>query len=71
MDDCIIFSRSKYVNNEIVENLKNGPENFQLTDEGDLNRYLRVDIVKKNDCSFELRQPFLIERCLKAMEIDN
>ena len=71
VDDCIIFSRSKTINDSIVTSLQNGPENFQLTDEGDLNRYLGVDIVKKKDGSFELRQPFLIERCLKAMEIDD
>ena len=28
VDDCIIFSRSKSVNDTIVESLKNGPENF-------------------------------------------
>ena len=33
VDDCIIFSGSKNINESIVKSLKNGPENFQLTDE--------------------------------------
>ena len=40
-----------------------------MTDEGDLGRYLGVDIDHCKDGSIELRQPYLIERCLKEMEI--
>ena len=71
VDDCIVFSKSKKINKELVISLQNGQENFQLTDEGDLNRYLGVDIDRRSDGTFELRQPYLIERCLKAMEIDD
>jgi hypothetical protein len=54
VDDCIIFSKSKITNDELFKSLKNGPEIFKLTDKGDVNRYLGVDISKSADGSFEL-----------------
>ena len=71
VDDCIIFSKSSKTNDDLVTSLQNGPENYQLTDEGDLTKYLGVDIDRRPDGSFELRQPYLIERCLAAMEIND
>ena len=37
-------------------------ENFELTDEGDTNKYLGVDITKNKDGTYEIKQPCLIER---------
>ena len=70
VDDCIIYSKDKSVIDGLIWSLRHGPENYILTDEGEIDKYLGVDIVKNKDGSMELRQPFLIERCLKAMEID-
>ena len=33
----------------MCESLKNGPENYVLTDEGDISNYLGVKINKKSD----------------------
>ena len=69
VDDCIIFSKSNKINDSIVASLQNGVENFNLTDEGDVSRYLGVDILHHPDGRMEMRQPYLIERCLAAMEV--
>ena len=69
VDDCIIFSKSNKINDSIVASLQNGAEHFNLTDEGDVSRYLGVDIHHYDDGRMEMRQPYLVERCLKAMEV--
>ena len=72
VDDCIIFSKELKVIENIVKILK---EDFDVELEedlhgGDISRFLGVDIVRNKDQSFELRQPFLIDRILKLLEID-
>ena len=42
--------------------MQNGPENFILTDEGDIDKVLGIDIKHLDDDKFEITQPFLIER---------
>ena len=46
VDDCIIFSKDKSVIDDLIHSLMNGPENYVLTDEGEINKYLGVDIDK-------------------------
>ena len=62
VDDCIIISPSKENIDRLVRSMQQGPENFKLTDEGDVNKFLGVEITKLDDHSFELSQPFLIDR---------
>ena len=75
VDDCIVLYRDKSVFYELIDSLKNGPEKFDLTDEGDINMYLGVEIEmlgKDNPNtprSFEMKQPFLIGRILKLLGI--
>ena len=71
VDDCIIFSKDKSVIDDLIHSLMNGPENYVLTDEGEINTYLGVDIDKSKKGSIELRQPYLIQRCLEAMEVND
>ena len=71
VDDCIIFARKKSIIDEIILSLKNGKENFDLTDEGDVNRFLGVEVTKLKKGSFELSQPFLIERLLNVVSMDD
>ena len=47
--------------------MQSGPENFKLTDEGGVNKFLGVEITHLNDNSFELSQPFLIDRILSYL----
>ena len=48
--------------NDFVKTLQNGPENFVLTDEGDVEEILGIEIVQLNDPQFILPQPFLNNR---------
>ena len=65
VDDMIALSKDKEVLNKLVANLKE--KEFILTDEGSLEKYLGVDVKKKKDGSLELVQPFLIERILALL----
>ena len=46
VDDVSIFSRDKVWINVFIKSLFKGEENFKLTDEGNIDRYLGVEIVK-------------------------
>jgi hypothetical protein len=54
----------------LVTSLHNGHENFTLQDEGSTDKYLGVDIAKLDGNSFQLTQPFLIERITQLLGID-
>ena len=43
VDDCLIFSRDKDKINQLIDKLKN-KEKLDLTDEGDVEKYLGVEI---------------------------
>jgi histone deacetylase 1/2 len=58
VDDCIIFSPSKESIDPLVCSMHDGPENFKLTDEGNVNKFLGIEITKLDSSSFELAQPF-------------
>ena len=62
VDDCIIFSKDLSVINYIVEEDINS---------GDVSRHLGLIIQRNKDKSFEIKQPYLVERILKLLEIDD
>ena len=73
VDDCLIFSKDLKVVKKIVDTLK---EDFIVDLEEDLNsgdvsRYLGMTIDRNKDKSFEIRQPFLIDRILALLELDD
>ena len=70
VDDCILIAKHSDIINDFIESLHKGPENFEFTDEGSMDRYLGVDIQKLDNGEFVLRQPFLIQRILSAIGID-
>ncbi len=57
--------------NRLVQSMHNGPENFKLTDEGNVNKFLGIEITKINSSSFELLQPFLINCLLQFLGLCN
>ena len=62
VDDCILISKgSKYINN-LIADLMNGAENFDLTDDGDLHNYIGVEFTKHANGWLEMKQEFLIKR---------
>ena len=71
VDDCIIISPLKENIDRLVKSMQQGPKNFNLTDEGDVNKFLGVEITKHDDHSFELSQPFLIDRIVSFLGLCN
>ena len=71
VDNCIIFSPSMQSIDCLVQSMHDSPENFKLTDEGEVNKFLGVEITKIGKNSFELAQPFLIDRLLQFLGLCN
>jgi hypothetical protein len=64
VDDCIIVADTI---NALINSLHEGDKDFLLQDDGAIDKYLRVEISQLNSLSFELTQPFLIERISKFL----
>jgi hypothetical protein len=71
IDDCIIISPAMESIKHLVKSMQNGPENFKLTNEGDVNKFLGIEITKHRSLSFELSQPFLIDCLLQFLGLCN
>ena len=69
-DDCIIVGGSTEQIEALSTSLHDGTENFILRDEGLIDKYLGVSILQLDDKSFDLTQPFLIERITAFLGID-
>ena len=70
VDDVITIARDDKMINALVNSLREGNEHFKLTSEGKLDEYLGVEIIKSEGDSFEIKQPHLILRLLKAVNIN-
>ena len=71
VDDVIIIGDTTSKIDNLILSLHEGDERFVFTDEGSIDKYLGVDIRKIDDTSFEMTQPFLIERITSLLSIDN
>jgi hypothetical protein len=71
VDDCIIVGDKMDRIESLITSLHDGKENFVLQDEGSIDKYLGVSITQLDDASFELTQPFLIERISIFLGIAN
>ena len=68
VDDHILISKEQSGITTFVQSLRDGPENFVFTEEGTLESYLGVCITKfSGNAGFEMSQPFLIGRIIKAI----
>ena len=70
VNDCVLLGKDASIIQSFIDSLKSGNDNFDFTDEGSMDLYLGVDIQKLDNNEFILRQPFLIQRILQAMDID-
>ena len=59
VDDLIIAGGSMKEIDSFSYSIQYGLENFILTDKGDVNKFLGIEIKHNEDSSFELSQPFL------------
>jgi hypothetical protein len=58
VDDCIIVSDSMKDINTFIKSMKDGPKGYVLTDEGDINKFLGLELKEITKSKFELSQPF-------------
>jgi hypothetical protein len=61
IDDCIIIRDSMKDINTFVKTMKDGPKGYVLTDEGDIHKFLGVEIRQVTRNKFKLSRPFLIK----------
>ena len=65
VDDFIIFGDSDKRVDDVIQSLHEGSENFDFTDEGNVGKYLGVEVKELGDDTFELSQPHLIESIIE------
>ena len=71
VDDILIFSKKKCWIDLFVKSLSEGDENFELTDEGSIDKYLGVDITTHQDGTYELKQPYLTKRIIQELKLSS
>jgi hypothetical protein len=69
IDDCIIVSNSMKDINTFVKSIKDGIEGYVLTDEGDINKFLGIEIKEITKNKFKLSQSFLIEQIVNQLGV--
>ena len=70
VDDCIVISKDTKIIDEFIKSMQQGNEGFILTDDGDLARFLGVEMEYREYGSIEMSQKHLIKRILETCEID-
>ena len=68
--DCILISTSMQTIDELITSLEKGKKKFILTDEGDIDKFLGIEIQHFENGSFEISQPHLINRILQVLQLD-
>ena len=70
VDDCIIVGPSMGNINPFVDSMKNGDENFVLTDEVDINKFLGIEINQLKEKRFKISQPYLTDWIISFLNIN-
>jgi len=68
VDDCLLFSSSEKVRDDLFNSLTT---EFKLTYKGDVSAYLGIDIKRRHDCSLELLQPGLIQKVITPAGLES
>ena len=69
--DCIIVGKDMRGIDEFVQSMQQGSENFVLTDEGSIDKFLGIGIKRLGKQEFEISQPFLIDRILALLQLEH
>ena len=70
VDDCIILGETMNIVNCIIKSLQDGDKDFELTDEGSIDKYLGVMIKGIDSNTFEMSQPFLARIIIEFLSLD-
>ena len=71
VDDCIIVGEDMGEIDGFVKSMQQGSENFVLTDEGSIDKFLGIEIKRLGKQEFEISQPFLIDRILALLQLEH
>ena len=52
------------------KSMKNGCENFLLTDKGEINKFLDIEITQLDENIFKISQPFIIGIIISFLKVD-
>eukprot|EP00957_Ditylum_brightwellii_P094117 7165481-Ditylum_brightwellii.AAC.1 len=53
-----------------VTSMKEGNENFILSNEGDINKFLGIEITQLDKNRFKISQPYLIDRIVSLLNLN-
>jgi hypothetical protein len=70
VDDCIILRKDMAIIDAVIYLLKEGHGDFELVDQGSVDKYLGLIIQDFDSNSFNMSQPFLIRRILDFILLD-
>jgi hypothetical protein len=70
VDDCIILGKDMAIIDAVISLLKEGHEDFELVDQGSIDKYLGLLIRDIDANTFKMSQPFLICRILDFLSLD-
>ena len=71
VDGCIIVGPSMVSIDAFVESIEVRPKTFTLTDEGNIDKFLGIEITHLDHRRFKLLKPFLINRIVSFFKIDS
>ena len=63
--DCLLFSPSKDKIDEVYASLQS---NFNIEDDGELNKYIGIELDRRPYGSINIRQPYLTQRILNMIQ---
>ena len=70
VDDCIILGKDMAIVDAVISSLKEGHEEFQLVDQGSIDKYLGLLICDIDANTFKMIQPFLIRCIIEFLSLD-
>ena len=70
VDDCIIIGKNMKIVDLVISLLKCGRENFDLVDQGSIDKYLGLLIRDIDSSTLKMSQTFLIQRILDFLSLD-
>ena len=71
VDDCIIVGKDMGEIDNFVLSMQNSSENFVLTNEDSIDKFLGIEIKRLGRQELEMSQPFLINRILSLLQLEH
>ena len=70
VDNCVIVGPSMTKIDSFVKSIQTGKEQFMLTDKGDIDKFLDIDITQLDAKRFKVTHLFLMDQIISFLGID-